>query len=86
MTDETTENTSTSNRLQQAILVGLGMMLVLVPLYFSPSMSDYHTPKFILVQVFATILGCLLLISMVLGQSSWGISTLSDMTSRGLAM
>ncbi|MBS11497.1 MAG: hypothetical protein CME19_07835 [Gemmatimonadetes bacterium] len=66
MTDDTTDNTSTSSRLQQAILVGLGMMLVLVPLYFSPSMSDYHTPKFILVQVFATILGCLLLISMVL--------------------
>ena len=35
--------------------------------YFSPEMSDYHTPKCILVQVFATILGCLLLLSMVLG-------------------
>lgn len=55
-----------SQVLRQAILVGLGAMLVLVPLYFSPSMSDYHTPKFILVQVFATILGCLLLVSMVL--------------------
>ena len=56
----------TSHQLRQAILVGLGMMLVLVPLYFSPAMSDYHTPKYILVQVFTTILGCTLLISMVL--------------------
>jgi len=56
----------TSSRIRQGILWGLGAMLVLVPLYFSPSMSDYHTPKFILVQVFATTLGCLLLISMVL--------------------
>lgn len=55
-----------SHRLRQVILVGLGLMLVAVPLYFSPSMSDYHTPKYILVQVFATILGALLLISMVL--------------------
>ncbi len=42
---------STSHTLRQAILFGLGAMLVLVPLYFSPSMSDYHTPKFILVQM-----------------------------------
>jgi len=56
----------TSIRLRQSILIGLGAMLVLVPLYFSPSMSDYHTPKFILIQVSATVLGCLLLISMVL--------------------
>jgi Flp pilus assembly protein TadD/O-antigen ligase len=55
-----------SQTLRKAILAGLGMMLVLVPLYFSPAMSDYHTPKYILVQVFATILGCLLLVSMVL--------------------
>jgi tetratricopeptide (TPR) repeat protein len=55
-----------SDILRQAILIGLGVLLVAVPLYFSPSMSDYHTPKFILVQVCATVLGCLLLISMVL--------------------
>ena len=60
------QQTQTSQTLRQAILFGLGAMLVLVPLYFSPSMSDYHTPKYILVQMFATILGCMLLISMVL--------------------
>ncbi len=56
---------NTSEILRRGILIGIGAMLILVPLYFSPSMSDYHTPKFILVQVFATILGALLLISMV---------------------
>jgi tetratricopeptide (TPR) repeat protein/O-antigen ligase len=64
---DSAQATNTSDILRKAILVGLGVMLVLVPLYFSPEMSDYHTPKFILVQVFATILGCLLLLSMVLG-------------------
>jgi tetratricopeptide (TPR) repeat protein/O-antigen ligase len=55
-----------SHWLRQSILMGLGVMLVVVPLYFSPSMSDYHTPKFILIQVCTTVLGCLLLISMAL--------------------
>ncbi|HCR16273.1 MAG TPA: hypothetical protein DIU35_02220 [Candidatus Latescibacteria bacterium] len=51
---------------RQGIVVGLVVMLLLVPLYFSPLFHDYEIPKIVIFQTITILLAVLGLVGMVL--------------------